>query len=103
MASLDRNIYIYIPLVGNRKELGQRRSDINRGLALHLRGENTRERKRKKRKSGKQGDKSVIFEDASSILCTSLWMDVRLVVMYAEMSPEIVERVGDRLAWYTIE
>lgn len=81
------------------------KGDINRGLALHLRGENahTRERKKKKEKSGKQGDKSVIFEDASSILCTSLWMDVRLVVMYAEMSPEIVEGVGDRLAWYTIE
>lgn len=77
---------------------------ISTGDSRCICAERTRGRgKGKKRKSGKQGDKSVIFEDASSILCTSLWMDVRLVVMYAEMSPEIVEGVGDRLAWYTIE
>lgn len=96
-------IYIYIPLVGNGKELGQRRYQPGTRVAFARRERAHAGEEKKKEKSGKQGDKSVIFEDASSILCTSLWMDVRLVVMYAEMSPEIVEGVGDRLAWYTIE
>lgn len=65
---------------------------ISTGDSLHLRGDKTRTRGRgKKEKSKKRGYKSVIFEDASSIPYTSLWMDVRFVVTYAEMSPEIVE------------
>lgn len=71
MASLDRNIRS--PGVGNGKKRVVK-GDINRGL-LSLR---TRGRGREKRKSRKRGDKSVIFEDTSSIpctRCTSLWMD----------------------------
>lgn len=65
---------------------------ISTGDSLHLRGDKTRTRGRgKKERSKKRGYKSVIFEDASSIPYTSLWMDVRFVVTYAEMSPEIVE------------
>lgn len=65
---------------------------ISTGDSLHLRGDKTHTRGRgKKEKSKKRGYKSVIFEDASSIPYTSLWMDVRFVVTYAEMSPEIVE------------
>lgn len=65
---------------------------ISTGDSLHLRGDKTRTRGRgKKERSEKRGYKSVIFEDASSIPYTSLWMDVRFVVTYAEMSPEIVE------------
>lgn len=81
---------IYIPPVGNGKERVVK-GDINRGLLAFARRQTRTRGRGKKERSKKRGYKSVIFEDASSIPYTSLWMDVRFVVTYAEMSPEIVE------------
>lgn len=81
---------IYIPPVGNGKKRVVK-GDINRGLLAFARRQTRTRGRGKKEKSEKRGYKSVIFEDASSIPYTSLWMDVRFVVTYAEMSPEIVE------------
>lgn len=81
---------IYIPPVGNGKKRVVK-GDINRGLLAFARRQTRTRGRGKKEKSKKRGYKSVIFEDASSIPYTSLWMDVRFVVTYAEMSPEIVE------------
>lgn len=81
---------IYIPPVGNGKKRVVK-GDINRGLLAFARRQTRTRGREKKEKSKKRGYKSVIFEDASSIPYTSLWMDVRFVVTYAEMSPEIVE------------
>lgn len=81
---------IYIPPVGNGKKRVVK-GDINRGLLAFARRQTRTRGREKKEKSEKRGYKSVIFEDASSIPYTSLWMDVRFVVTYAEMSPEIVE------------
>lgn len=81
---------IYIPPVGNGKKRVVK-GDINRGLLAFARRQTRTRGREKKERSKKRGYKSVIFEDASSIPYTSLWMDVRFVVTYAEMSPEIVE------------
>lgn len=81
---------IYILPVGNGKKRVVK-GDINRGLLAFARRQTRTRGRGKKEKSEKRGYKSVIFEDASSIPYTSLWMDVRFVVTYAEMSPEIVE------------
>lgn len=81
---------IYIPPVGNGKKRVVK-GDINRGLLAFARRQTRTRGRGKKERSEKRGYKSVIFEDASSIPYTSLWMDVRFVVTYAEMSPEIVE------------
>lgn len=81
---------IYIPPVGNGKKRVVK-GDINRGLLAFARRQTRTRGRGKKERSKKRGYKSVIFEDASSIPYTSLWMDVRFVVTYAEMSPEIVE------------
>lgn len=81
---------IYIPPVGNGKKRVVK-GDINRGLLAFARRQTRTRGRGKKKRSKKRGYKSVIFEDASSIPYTSLWMDVRFVVTYAEMSPEIVE------------
>ena len=99
MASLDRNIRS--PGVGNGKKRVVK-GDINRGL-LSLR---TRGRGREKRKSRKRGDKSVIFEDASSIpctRCTSLWMDTCVRYVCRNVSRDCLrgrERVVGRRGRY---
>lgn len=86
MAPLDRNIHS--PGWEWKRVV---KGDINRGLLAFARRQTRTRGRGKKERSEKRGYKSVIFEDASSIPYTSLWMDVRFVVTYAEMSPEIVE------------